>query len=227
MFIYYHGTKADFEKKNLAEIYSKDIVFIKGGSNGKGECIFTRGNFFGNFEELIGTLNFVKGAAIKITDPETGSSQWSLLDAASGGGYIALDTATPYYINVGSGSTGIEISLTEQFLNDLKTIEKDLEDLGDRLETLENKLNPDYEGNILDTLYNTIVGNVSQDYNTLEKLEGKIKSLLSKLKSGNGLDLVTDTETGTVTANVLVDETSISINNSNKLSVKTVDGGNY
>lgn len=172
MFIYYHGTKADFVEKNLAEIYSKDIVFIKGGSDGKGECIFTRGNFFGNFEELIGTLNFVKGAAVKIVNSDTGESQWSLLDAASGGGYIAFDTTTPYYVNIGSGSTGIEISLTEQFLNDISTI-------GDDLKELKNKLNPEYDGNILDTLYSTIVGNASQDYNTLEKLEEKIKSHLS------------------------------------------------
>ena len=227
MFVYYHGTKADFEKKNLSEVYLNDIVFIKGGITGKGECIFTRGNFFGNFEELVNTLKYFKGVAYKVTDESETGYHWSYLDAASGGNYLAFSTKTPKYLEVSAGSTGIEISLTNEFINNISTIEKDLGDLGEKVIELENKLNPDFEGNIVSYIYNLIVGNASEDYNTLEKLEGKVKSLLSKINPGDAIDIITDTENDTITVNVLVDNSSIEVNNENKLSVKTVDGGSY
>lgn len=112
MFVNYSGTKAAFIAAGLETTYANKIVFIKGGASGKGECIFTHGNYFGNFAELIAALNFVKGISV-------GGQSYN---AAQGGGYVAFAAKDPSTVAVNAGSNGIEIGLTEEFIQSVDDV---------------------------------------------------------------------------------------------------------
>ena len=104
-FKYFNGTKAAFESK--ASQYTDAIVFISGGSDSKGSCIFAQGMYFGNFAEFLAAINYVKGVKV-------GDSQYN---ATAGGGYIpfaAADNST-VALNVENGT--ITVGLTEAFVN--------------------------------------------------------------------------------------------------------------
>lgn len=106
MFVHYSKTKAEFIAAGLASTYNNHIVFIKGDANGNGSCIYTHGNYFANFAELIAAVNFVKGVKV-------GDSQYN---ATAGGGYIpfaAADNST-VALNVENGT--ITVGLTDAFV---------------------------------------------------------------------------------------------------------------
>lgn len=105
MFVNYSGTKEAFIAAGLATTYANKIVFIKGGASGKGKCIYTHGNYFGNFAELIAALNYVIGVNV-------GGQSYN---AAQGGGYIAFGAKDPSTVAVNAGQNGVEIGLTEEF----------------------------------------------------------------------------------------------------------------
>ena len=101
----FNGTKAAFESK--ASQYADAIVFISGGTDSKGSCIFAQGMYFGNFAEFLAAINYVKGVKV-------GDSQYN---ATAGGGYIpfaAADNST-VALNVENGT--ITVGLTEAFVN--------------------------------------------------------------------------------------------------------------
>lgn len=66
MFVHYHGTKAGFIKKGLANEYRNKIVFIS-GINGKGGCIYTHDNYFSDLDELLKALIYIRGISINGT----------------------------------------------------------------------------------------------------------------------------------------------------------------
>lgn len=116
MFVHYSKTKAEFIAAGLASTYSNHIVFIKGDANGNGSCIYTHGNYFANFAELIEAVNFVKGVKV-------GDSQYN---AAAGGGYIPFasgDNST-VALNVDNGT--ITVGLTDTFVNKVNNTSTDL-----------------------------------------------------------------------------------------------------
>ena len=81
----------------------------------------------------------------------------------------------------------------------------------------------------LESLRQEILGGASSDYNTLYKIEKKIKSSSNRdgIVAGNGI-VITNNEDGSSTISVNSDNSSISINNGdNTVSVDTVDGGYY
>lgn len=100
----FKGTKSAFESKaaNCADA----IVFITGGADAKGSCIFAQGTYFANFAELIAAINYVKGITV-------GGESYN---AARGGGYVAFGAKDPSTVAVNAGSTGIEIGLTDAFI---------------------------------------------------------------------------------------------------------------
>ena len=100
----FKGTKSAFESK--AANYADAIVFITGGANAKGSCIFAQGTYFANFAELIAAINYVKGITV-------GGESYN---AALGGGYVAFGAKDPSTVAVNAGSTGIEIGLTDAFI---------------------------------------------------------------------------------------------------------------
>ena len=105
-FIHYDGTKEQFISNNGATTYADSIVFISGGTSGN-TCIFAQGMYFGNFAELLAAINYVKGITV-------GGQSYN---AQAGGGYVAFGAKDPSTVAVNAGSNGVEIGLTEAFVN--------------------------------------------------------------------------------------------------------------
>lgn len=217
MFVHYHGTKAGFISKGYSETYKNCVVFIKGGNDGKGECIYTHGNYFANFSELISTLCFVKGVVINDVTYNT----------AVGGGYLEFSGKDPTTVEVSVGSGGIEIGLSEDFKNNIKQIEQTLTTINSDYLKSEDRENLE---NLINEVKTEILGEVTEDYNNLGKIETKIKNLRESLKVNNlenGKGTVIENTSGIVKVNISIDEESIKIDNSGKLSVGSIDGGIY
>ena len=105
-FIHYDGTKEQFISNNGATTYADSIVFISGGTSGN-TCIFAQGMYFGNFAEFLSAINYVKGITV-------GGQSYN---AQAGGGYVAFGAKDPSTVAVNAGSNGVEIGLTEAFVN--------------------------------------------------------------------------------------------------------------
>lgn len=74
-------------------------------------------------------------------------------------------------------------------------------------------------------LRNSILGKVSEDYNTLEKIEAFLKNP-TEFAQGPGIEIMNG-EGNKKILSVRVDKESIDTTNDGKLKVKTVDGGLY
>ena len=115
-FIKYSGTKDQFIAAGYPATYEDKIVFIKGGANGTGECIYTRGMYFANFNELITAyvagMNFLKGVTVDGTS----------YNAAVGGGYVAFEATDPATVGVNVNQGKITIGLTTAFLNNITNL---------------------------------------------------------------------------------------------------------
>jgi hypothetical protein len=107
MFVHFSGTVADFKKLSNISDYDNKIVFIKGGTDGKGAAIYTHGSYFANFAEFLTAINFVKGVNV---DGQN-------YNAAAGGGYLAFGATDPSTVAVNAGQNGITIGLTQDFIN--------------------------------------------------------------------------------------------------------------
>jgi hypothetical protein len=217
MFVHYHGTKAGFISKGYSETYKNCIVFIKGGSDGKGECIYTHGNYFANFKELISTLCFFKGVVVDGTAYNT----------VQGGGYLEIKGKDPATVEVSVSSGGIEIGLSEDFKDNISDIEQTLVTISS--DYLKNEDKKALE-NLISGIKTEILGEVSDDYNSLSKIEQKIKNLRETLKVNditNGLGTEVENTSGTIKINISTDDESIKINKDGNLFVNSVDGGLY
>lgn len=113
MFVHYSGTVAEFKQLSNISDYNNKIVFIKGGTDGKGAAIYTHGSYFANFAEFLAAINFVKGVKI-------GGNNYN---AAAGGGYLAFNASDPATVAINAGSDGISIGLTEAFVNRVSAVE--------------------------------------------------------------------------------------------------------
>lgn len=115
-FIKYSGTKEQFIAAGYPAKHEDKIVFIKGGTNGTGECIYTRGMYFANFNELITAyvagMNFLKGVTVDGTS----------YNAAAGGGYVAFEATDPATVGVSVNQGKITIGLTTTFLNNITNL---------------------------------------------------------------------------------------------------------
>lgn len=110
-FVKFSGTKEQFIAKGYPTTYQDKIVFI-----GNGECIFTRGMYFANFNELITAyvagMNFLKGVTVDGTS----------YNAAAGGGYVAFEATDPAIVGVNVNQGKITIGLTTTFLNNITNL---------------------------------------------------------------------------------------------------------
>lgn len=110
-FVKFSGTKEQFIAKGYPTTYQDKIVFI-----GNGECIFTRGMYFANFNELITAyvagMNFLKGVTVDGTS----------YNAAAGGGYVAFEATDPATVGVNVNQGKITIGLTTAFLNSITNL---------------------------------------------------------------------------------------------------------
>lgn len=137
MFVHYSGTKAAFIAAGLPSQYSNKIVFIKGGENGTGACIYTHGNYYANVEEALAALKyFSKISAGGVT-----------AEAASPNGTINFSADDPAAVSVKVDSTGVHFGLTDEFKtavnitlpNRIKAVEDDYLKGADKTE-LEGKV---------------------------------------------------------------------------------------
>ena len=103
----YKGTKQAFIESGKAAANVDSIVFITGGSDAKGSCIYAQGVYFANFAEFLAAINYVKGVNV-------GGQSYN---AAQGGGYIAFGSKDPATVAVNAGENGIEIGLSDAFVN--------------------------------------------------------------------------------------------------------------
>ena len=111
MFVHYSGTKAAFIAAGLPSQYSNKIVFIKGGENGTGACIYTHGNYYANVEEALAALKyFSKISAGGVT-----------AEAASPNGTINFSADDPAAVSVKVDSTGVHFGLTDEFKTAVNT----------------------------------------------------------------------------------------------------------
>lgn len=103
----YKGTKQAFIESGKAAANIDSIVFITGGSDAKGSCIYAQGVYFANFAEFLAAINYVKGVNV-------GGQSYN---AVQGGGYIAFGSKDPATVAVNAGENGIEIGLSDAFVN--------------------------------------------------------------------------------------------------------------
>ena len=100
MFVRYSKTKEEFISSGLESQYGdQHIVFIEGDVNGNGSCIFARGTYYADL------AGYVKGVSVN----------GSLYNAS--GGYIGINSKDSSKLIVSAESNGIEIGLSNDFLN--------------------------------------------------------------------------------------------------------------
>ena len=157
MFVHYHGTKAGFISIGYSETYNNCIVFIRGGSDGKGECIYTHGNYFANFNDLISTLSFFKGVVVN----------GSAYDTVQGGGYLEINGKDPSTVEVNVSSGGIEIGLSKDFKDSILEIKQTLLTVSSDYLKNEDK---ELLENSISEFKTDILGSVTEDYNSLSKI---------------------------------------------------------
>ena len=112
----FKGTKQAFIESGKAAANIDSIVFITGGSDAKGSCIYAQGVYFANFAEFLAAINYVKGIAV---DGQT-------YNAAQGGGYVAFSASDPATVAVNAGSNGVEIGLTAEFVSKVNSTANNL-----------------------------------------------------------------------------------------------------
>lgn len=194
MFVNYSKTKAEFIAAGLPSTYNNSIVFIKGDANGAGSCIYTHGQYFANFAELIAALNYVKGVSVSNQN----------FNAAAGGGYLAFGASDPSTVAVNAGQNGITIGLTTEFVNKVVSTATNLGSSSDaankdgsvfariaNLAALVSDLTggstDSIEGQIaaaISALRTEIVGSLgTDDAKTLEKINDELDGLDVKVKA--------------------------------------------
>lgn len=181
-FKYFNGTKAAFESK--ASQYTDAIVFISGGADSKGSCIFAQGMYFGNFAEFLAAINFVKGINVD------GQSY----NAAAGGGYVAFSAVDPSTVKVNAGSNGVEIGLTADFVSKVNSTASDL---GSKTDAASST------GSAFARIANlaAIVGQLTgSEGGELESVEGQITKAINALRTEITGDLSDTTDAKTIEA---------------------------
>lgn len=184
-FLVHRGTKETFMSLEKAADYKDAVVFITGNGDASKSCIYAQDTYFANLFEFINTVNYVKGVNV----------EGHLYNAAQGGGYLSFAASDPAITRVQVSETGIQIGLTDTFINKIDTIESNLGS---------TSASPVKNGNaferiahlaeVLDLLTgtgtNSISGQITEAITNLEtkfntvttELQNKIKDLESKVK---------------------------------------------
>lgn len=164
----YKGTKQAFIESGKATANANAIVFITGGSDASKSCIFAQGTYFANFTEFIaayvGAMNYVKGINV-------GGQSYN---ASAGGGYVAFNAKDPSTVAVNANSNGVEIGLTDAFINKVNDTAANLGTASD---------NADKDGSVYARIANlaTLVSNLTGD--STDSIEGQITSAITALRT--------------------------------------------
>lgn len=110
MFVHYSGTLEAF--KSVASQYDNQIVFIKGGNDGKGAAIYTHGKYYGDVKDAIAALEQSVGDMKYFTSIKAGDTTAS---AAGKNGVITFNAADPSTVSVDVNANGVNIGLSKTF----------------------------------------------------------------------------------------------------------------
>lgn len=120
MFVHYKGTVEAFKAAGLETTYNNHIVFIKGGSDGTGQAIYTHGEYYGNLNEALAALEAkVNGLKYfsQITDG-TNTAKSAVAD-----GTITFSAVDPASVTVEVDARGVSFGLSDAFV---KKVNEDL-----------------------------------------------------------------------------------------------------
>lgn len=118
MFVHYNGTVDQFKALNNLSDYANKIVFIKGGTDGKGSAIYTHGEYYTSahdVEALVASLNIVKGVMV---NGDSGT-----LKVANGHNGVINFTNGDETVAISADGPGIKISVSETFRNRVSAVE--------------------------------------------------------------------------------------------------------
>lgn len=163
----YKGTKDAFISSGKAAANTGAIVFITGGDDSSKSCIFAQGTYFANFSEFLAAINYVKGISV-------GGQSYN---AVAGGGYVAFNASDPTTVKVSAGNNGIEIGLTEAFVQTVNSTVNNLGSAGDTASAT---------GSAFARIANlaSIVGKLTgSEGGELESVEGQISSAIGALRT--------------------------------------------
>lgn len=224
-FVTYSKTKSEFIAAGLPTTYNDSIVFIKGDANGNGSCIYTHNMYFGNFAELIASLNYLKGVSVNGGTPYNGA----------GGGSVLNFTATdPTTVALIANQTGISIGLNSEWKTPVDNAVTNLGSKNDAankdgsafarianlyalVADLTGGSTDSIEGQIntaVTTLKTELLGEATAtgDYKTIKALSDAVSAIedSTDTKSDGSLVNVSVTTTGGVVTNVGVTTTNLS-----------------
>lgn len=111
---YYEGSKAEFIANAKATADEQGlVVYIQDkANNGVGSCIYAMGTFFGNFQEFVAALAYVKGVKV-------GSDSYN---AATGGGYVEFASTDPTKLALDVQNGKLTFGLTEAFVKSVNDV---------------------------------------------------------------------------------------------------------
>lgn len=136
MFVHYSGTVQEFKNANLETKYNKQIVFIKGGTNGNGEAVYTHGKYYGDVKAAIAALTQQVNDLKYFTSISDGTKTAS---ASGKNGVITFNAVDPTQVAVEVDSNGVTIGLTDAFkksvsdnTTNVANVRADLGNVGDQ-----------------------------------------------------------------------------------------------
>lgn len=133
MFVHYKGTVAAFKAAGLEEQYKNHIVFIKGGeTDGKGEAVYTHGQYYGDVKAAIaaleGRMEAAEGNIQANADAIDALAYFSKIkvgnttaSAANKEGTITFSAADPQEVKINVDTHGISFGLSEEFKSKVNT----------------------------------------------------------------------------------------------------------
>ena len=163
----YKGTKETFISSGKAAANTGAIVFITGGDDASKSCIFAQGTYFANFSEFLAAINYVKGINV-------GGQSYN---AVAGGGYVAFNAADPTTVKVSAGNNGVEIGLTDAFVQTVNSTASNLGAAGDAASAT---------GSAFARIANlaAVVGKLTgSEGEELESVEGQISKAIGALRT--------------------------------------------
>lgn len=118
MFVHYSGTVDQFKALSNLSDYANKIVFIKGGTDGKGAAIYTHGEYYTTSHDvkaLVDSLNIVKGVMV--------NNDSSTLKVASGHNGVINFSNGDNTVAVTMDGPSIKISVSEAFAKRVSDVE--------------------------------------------------------------------------------------------------------
>ena len=218
MFVHYSGTKAAFIAAGLPSQYTNKIVFIKGGENGTGACVYTHGNYYANVEEALAALKYFSNI----------SAGGVVAEAAAPNGTINFTADDPAAVSVKVDSTGVHFGLTDDFKtavnttlpNRIKAVEDDYLKGADKTE-LEGKVNGALAeakgytdtkvGEVVDAANEALIG-TSEDASTADTIYGAKKHAEEKAAAAQAAAEGTAAADATAKVNAAKEELNGTIN---------------